>query len=151
MSVILFWLSNSVKASDWGRHKRNCKPVMIKDMENKGRGLVASKAFVKGDLILKDKVIVSYKAFSKFSHGRRQLEELKKHVDSLEVDDRRDYFNLAKYLGDLKRIPESLFESSEKEYVDAWCIYINNEIRGDVCLTLSILNHSCDPNSMWSR
>ena len=145
------FLVNSVKVSDWGRHKRNCKPVMIKDMGIKGRGLVASKAFVKGDLILKDKVVVSYKADCFFSHSRRQLEELMEQVDNLEVDDRRDYFNLEKNLLDMKRIPESLFEPSEKEYIDAWCIYTNNRIRGHVCLTLSLLNHSCDPNSIWSR
>ena len=82
---------------------------------------------------------------------RRQFEELMKEVDNLDVDDRKNYFSLTRNKHDLERIPSDLFLPSEKEYVDAWCIYINNEIRGDVCLTLSILNHSCDPNSMWCR
>ena len=126
---------------------------MIKDMGIKGRGLVASKAFKKGDLILKDKAVVSYRYEEDevCPDSRRPLEELMEHVDNLEVDDREDYFNLGTNMRNQKMIPETLFSANEKDYVDAWCIYINNRIRGDVCLTLSFLNHSCDPNSMWCR
>ena len=46
------------QVGDWGRHKRLCHPVMIKDFGEKGRGLVASKNFSVGDLILKDKSVV---------------------------------------------------------------------------------------------
>ena len=124
---------------------------MLKDVGVKGRGLVASKEFKKGDLILTDKTVVSYEADDIDYGSRRQFEELMKLVDSLDVDDRKNFFSLEPNKLDLERIPRYLFTPGEKEYVDAFCIYKNNNICGDVCLTLSLLNHSCDPNSMWCR
>ena len=130
-----------IKVSDSGRHKRNCLPVMVKDFGIKGRGLVASKSFMKGDLILTDETVVSYQEDEDF-------EELMKHVDRLDVDDRKDYFNLVPKKLDLENISKDLYSPSE---MDAYGIYDNNNISGDVCLTLSLLNHSCDPNSLWCR
>ena len=48
--------------SDRERHKRYCVPAMTKNMGSMGKGLIASKEFKKGDLILKDKSVVGYKA-----------------------------------------------------------------------------------------
>lgn len=152
MSDVLFFVNFNIKVSDWGRHKRNCMPVMIKDLETKGRGLVASKSFVKGDYILTDKTVVSYQLGEGLVvERRRQFEELMKLVDSLDADERKNYFSLEPNKQFLERIPKDLFPTSKKDYVDAMCIHINNSIEGDVCLTLSLLNHSCDPNSMWCR
>ena len=47
--------------ADWPRHKRLCLPVLIKEMGEKGRGLVASRDFKVGDLIFNDKLVVSIK------------------------------------------------------------------------------------------
>ena len=47
------------QVKDWTRHKRFCVPVMIKDFGEKGRGLVASRDFKIGDLIMTDKAVVS--------------------------------------------------------------------------------------------
>ena len=45
--------------ADWPRHKMFCLPVMVKEMGEKGRGLVASRDFKVGDLIFNDKLVVS--------------------------------------------------------------------------------------------
>ena len=44
---------------DWPRHKRLCAPVVIKEWEGRGRGLVASKNIKMGDLIVKDKAVIT--------------------------------------------------------------------------------------------
>ena len=124
---------------------------MIKDMGAKGRGLVASKAFAKGDLIFRDKPVVSYEASDIYFDSRTQFEELMTHVDKLTVEERNEYFQLAMNPQEAMKIEENLFSPEEKEIVNAWCIYVTNRILGDVCLTLSLLNHSCDYNSMWAR
>ena len=49
------------QVADWPRHKRLCLPVMVKEMGEKGRGLVASRDFKVGDLIFNDKLVVSIK------------------------------------------------------------------------------------------
>ena len=126
-------------------------PVMIKDMGEKGRGLVASKAFTKGDLILRDKTVVDYEAEDIYYDSRTQFEELMTHVDKLPVEERQEYFQLAMNPHEGMRIKKDLFSPAENEIVNAWCIYKTNRIMGGVCLTLSLLNHSCDFNSMWVR
>ena len=45
--------------ADWARHKTLCLPVMVKDFGEKGRGLVASRDFNVGDLILDDTSVIS--------------------------------------------------------------------------------------------
>ena len=49
------------QVANWARHKRLCLPVLIKEMGEKGRGLVASRDFKVGDLIFNDKLVVSIK------------------------------------------------------------------------------------------
>merc|ERR1712183_439473 len=44
---------------DWSRHKGKCVPVVIRKMENRGRGLVASKDIGMGDLIMKETAVVA--------------------------------------------------------------------------------------------
>ena len=124
---------------------------MIKDMGAKGRGLVASKAFARGDLIFREKPVVSYEASDIYYDSRTQFEELMTHVDKLTDEERDEYFQLAMNPLEGMKIKKNLFSPDENEIVNAWCIFVTNRILGDVCLTLSLLNHSCDFNSMWAR
>ena len=53
------YCSKECQVEDWPRHKDNCVPVMVKEIEGKGLGLVAAKDIKMGELILNDKGLVS--------------------------------------------------------------------------------------------
>ena len=53
------YCSKECQREDWPRHSDNCVPVMVKEYEEKGRGLVAAKEIKMGELILTDKAVVS--------------------------------------------------------------------------------------------
>ena len=57
------YCSRECQAADWARHKENCVPVMVKEIEGKGRGLVAAKDIKMGELILTDKAVLANKDF----------------------------------------------------------------------------------------
>ena len=52
------------QVKDWGRHREFCIPVMVSEIPSKGKGLVASKNFKKGELIFQESAIISAKANS---------------------------------------------------------------------------------------
>ena len=51
------YCSKECQVADWARHRRLCVPLVIKEMGDKGRGLVATRDFKMGDLIVKDKAV----------------------------------------------------------------------------------------------
>ena len=51
------YCSKECQVADWTRHRRLCVPLAIKEMGDKGRGLVATRDFKMGDLIVKDKAV----------------------------------------------------------------------------------------------
>ena len=53
------YCSKECQREDWPRHSDNCVPVMVKEYEEKGRGLVAAKDIKMGEQILTDKAMVS--------------------------------------------------------------------------------------------
>ena len=53
------YCSRECQVEDWARHKENCVPVMVTEVEGKGRGLVAARDIKMGELILIDKAVVS--------------------------------------------------------------------------------------------
>ena len=53
------YCSEECQEADWDRHKPNCVPVMVKDYEEKGQGLVAARHIEMGEQILVDKAMVS--------------------------------------------------------------------------------------------
>ena len=61
--------------ADRSRHKENCVPVMVKEYEGKGLGLVAAKDIKMGELILIDKAVVCDKYIENY-HLTREAERL---------------------------------------------------------------------------
>ena len=53
------YCSRSCQRRDWTRHRRLCHPVIFKQLDHIGRGLVATKNIKKGDLIFTAKAFIS--------------------------------------------------------------------------------------------
>ena len=75
---------------DWSRHKRLCKPVMIEKTGSKGNGLVASKNFKIGDLILKERASLSR------SRQEGKEPDIFSQMNKMTSDERSDFFNLTR-------------------------------------------------------
>ena len=150
---------------DWSRHKRLCAPAVIKELEGKGRGLMASRSIEKGELIVKDKAVINlcdgiYEDFRPVLQSKvdnlteiekeefYRLTRKKSYFDSMEA-----FESKAEAEGD-EDTKRKIFEG--KKYIDVVSIFHNNSIGdkkdGSSCLylTLSLLNHSCAPNTSWS-
>ena len=54
------YCSVQCQRKDWPRHKYNCLPVLLTAVQGKGRGLVATKEFKKGDLIFTETAAISF-------------------------------------------------------------------------------------------
>ena len=141
------YCSRQCQVSDWPRHKGLCMPVMVRDLGDKGRGLVASRDFKAGDLIFEENTIVKdvsdnlqFVSKNISLYGKRIVTQLSKLSESTQ----KDFLNLTrkqKVMDDESIIPE--------EYRIAFAIYVNNSIAGNLFLDLSLINHSCVPNTMW--
>ena len=53
------YCSQECQVEDRPRHKWNCVPVMVTEIEGKGRGLVAARDIKMGELIFVDKPMIS--------------------------------------------------------------------------------------------
>ena len=84
------YCSHKCQKKDWGRHKRLCVPVMVQRTEHKGNGLVASRDFKMGDLILKEKACMS--------RGREPGPEALSlsQLNKMTAGDRSDFYNLTR-------------------------------------------------------
>ena len=54
------YCSPACQKQDWGRHKKLCVPVVIKEIEGKGRGLVATRDLKMGELVMKDSAVIAF-------------------------------------------------------------------------------------------
>ena len=135
------------------RHKKMCVPVVIKDMEDRGKGLVASKGIKMGALIVKDKGAVTMK-----KQEAESGPEILSQLDNISKEERKQFFSLTKskrFLDSLEKHIKDLAEvdQSIRDIIDATAIFQNNVITlgtNDTCsvyLSHSLLNHSCAPNS----
>ena len=90
--------------ADWPRHKRLCLPVMVKEMGEKGRGLVASRDFKVGDLIFNDKLVVSSTISPVGIYNvTRRAQDIYAQILILNEKDREEFFdNAAKSAAYLK-------------------------------------------------
>ena len=76
---------------DWSRHKRLCVPVMVQKTEHKGNGLIASRDFKMGELILKQKAVMS-----RGEGGLWPCQEALSQLNRMTADDRSDFYNLTR-------------------------------------------------------
>ena len=136
------------QAVDWPRHKRLCDPVMVKDLGEKGKGLVASKDFEIGDLIMKDRAVVESTA--DISMDIRNLEQygvkILQQLWQQPVETIRSFFELK-----ANNVVLNKFANNSELPKQAVAIFLNNRIGDRVYLKLSRINHSCDPNAAWQN
>ena len=146
------------QVKDWIRHKRLCDPVMVKEFGEKGRGLVASKNFKVGDLIFNDTSVASIYITDEFltiDNVIKYGKEVYDQISTLSDADQKNFFKLS---GSAKLdVPLSYpaFEIIPEKFKRAFSIFKNNSIGSasddkeeDLYLKYSMLNHSCDPNTI---
>ena len=138
---------------DWVRHKKMCFPVVVKDMKDRGKGLVASKDIKMGALIVKEKGAVTMK-----KQEAESGPEILRQLNNISKEERKQFYSLTKskrFLDSLETHIKDLAEvdQSIKDIIDATAIFQNNVITlgtNETCsvyLSHSLLNHSCAPNS----
>ena len=150
--------------SDWARHKTNCCPVVIRETEGRGRGLEAARDIKTGDLILLDTAVITVTEEADTWQAGKQIHD---QVNRLKENDRREFYKLTK-MQKLLDISDTFISAAGDDtdnlkkaelvslYKHETAIFFNNDISGcagskSLYLSMALLNHSCSPNSCWSR
>ena len=122
-------------------------PVIVKEMGTKGRGLVATKDMEMGTLIVKEKAVVKVRvqAMGDEAFGR----EIERQISNLSKEEQEEFFKLS------KNKKTMLHPSATEKYKEIIAIFNNNSIlstESELCVfnTVSLLNHSCNPNAGWN-
>lgn len=131
------YCSAECQRQDWARHKRLCVPVVIAQVPGKGRGLVASKDIKAGQLVLRDKIVVTWPRSNMASE-----DYLLQQIDALPEIDKAAFWQLT-----------CRDEYGDKSFQQAIGIMQNNALQYnttrnnvDLLLNLSLINNSCSPN-----
>ena len=134
---------------DWPRHSQYCIPVMVTEIPGKGRGLVASKDFKKGQIIFKDTAAITIKAPSYIV----PLHELKEQISKLSEEQKSKFYQLTPHAVG-KLIPTQVTSALRENCLKEFTLFVNNctglNIDKDTLylfINSSLLNHSCAPNA----
>ena len=149
---------------DWARHKGLCVPLAVAELEDRGRGLVATKRMVSGDLVVRDEAVIRVEAEADTWQAG---EAIQRQVDKLSAEKRKEFYKLTKMQRLLDICDEFVAAAGDNSdqirkakmasmYKDVTAIFYNNDISGAddskcLFLTLALLNHSCAPNTAWAR
>merc|ERR1712129_125388 len=88
---------------DWGRHKGKCSPVVVREVEGEGRGLVAAKNIKTGDLIIKESAVIALpEDIGMWEAGA----EITKQVLKANQEQKKEFYKLT-YKQNLLNISES--------------------------------------------
>jgi len=133
------YCSINCQKEDWSGHKENCPTVSVRDLGDKGRGLVTNRRISVGQVILEEKpmMLVNFKS-QQCKPYREVLSQFKK----LSREQKSSYLELSyQGRGGANKIM-AIFTSNcvfveDKNSEDDW--------RGIFC-RFSMTNHSCAPN-----
>ena len=174
----VFYCNEKCQAQDWKSHKPFCPPYSVREVPGKGRGLVATRKIKAGEIILEELPLLTTEDarwglfLNKFKTTRYPTIEEDTKSLILKLHDPAD--NL-KALRDTKQVEELIRknptmrlwkipeESQDEEASKILRIFTGNCIKvcGDHTLyrhfhevalynNISLINHSCIPNSIWS-
>jgi len=149
--VKVYYCGKQCQRKDRKQHENECFPAEIVLISSvKGRGLVATKDIKQGQQILIDTSVLT---FDNTNLSMTCWIEIRELADNLSAKEKELFYSL-------KPKPRNKFDFDEKRML-ALRIYLNNSIdlgdsskdsksRAGIFLKLSMLNHSCCPNSRWS-
>ena len=138
------------QVADWARHAWNCVPVMVTEIEGKGRGLVAARDIKMGEFIFLDKPAIKLPNHSPLESdtglSEEEFDSIMKQVKNLSSEAKRHFYSLEE-------------KKKGKEEIEKRGSITNKELgifsknaTGDqknmaLFLNCALLNHSCAPNA----
>ena len=145
------YCSEDCQVEDWPRHKDNCVPVMVTEVGEMGRGLVAAKDIKMGEQILIDSVVISldwnWKSDSIMT--RKVPRSLKEQIQALPGEKASQFHDLKSDVN-IKFSERDLRTLRKENCFTEMKAFRSNRIeseKGDLLFfVLSRINHSCAPN-----
>ena len=132
---------------DWPRHSKFCIPVMVTEIPDKGKGLVASKDIKKGQVIFKETAAIAVHAPSDIV----PLKEMKEQISKMSVEQKSKFYQLPR---DGAFNPLQLAAASRENCLQELDIFVSNSMVQNahkdsllLVVTPTLINHSCAPNA----
>ena len=139
------------QVADWPRHEDNCVPVMIAELGEMGRGLVASRDIKMGERILIDSAVISLESTFDGVMPWKVVRSLKVKIHALPAEKAAQFHNLASY--SCITFSERNLKTLRKEecFNEMKIFRSNRRFEKEGCVevlffVLSLINHSCAPN-----
>jgi len=129
---------------NWKIHKKDCPPFAIKDVDQKGRGLIATRNLPRGSCVFKEN--------SFFASDKIEIDENKMlhKFFKLTREKQADVLSLHDPEGSVKDDSESATGAKLKRIFDENYNAVTGPFYGttyQLFINASLINHSCNPNS----
>ena len=142
---------------DWSRHKRLCAPVIFRQLDHIGRGLVATKDINRGDLIFTAKAFISINKdtdeFTSDINDEIELEKFQKLPKISKSRNRKKFKILKAKTGEVNLIDSEAdienYSISGWKYNNDSCYKVENI--SNFFLSLAYIRHQCSPNASTNK
>ena len=133
--------------ADWPRHKEFCIPVMVTEIPGKGKGLVASKDFKKGQVVFQETAAIIVHAPSFIV----PLKELMEQICNMSEEQKNKFYQLTPTgVVHKVQIAAALRENclQELDIFTSYGVYDRDDEDNRLALfpSKALMNHSCAPN-----
>ena len=146
------YCSRECQAEDWPRHKENCVPVMVTEVEEKGRGLVAARDIKMGEEILIGNTVISLELPDRaltWPLTPTIARSLKQQIEVLPEEKVTQFYNL-KIVDNIVFSERDLKIARRENCLKEWKIFRSNNVELDkkevLIFNFALINHSCMPN-----
>ena len=147
------YCSRECQVEDWPRHKDNCVPVMVTEVEEKGRGLVAARDIKMGEEILVDNAVISLEFPDRaltWPLTPTIARSLKQQIQALPEEKEKQFYNLK--TDDNIIFSERDLKIARREHcLKELKIFRSNKVEDDkkvvLVFNIALINHSCTPNA----